>query len=87
MDTVDSKVRSILELQLGVEAEEMADDSRIVEDLSADSLDTIEIVMACEDEFGIEIADEDAEKIHTVAEMTLYLERRVLAKSEAAGKA
>ena len=63
---VADKVKSIIVEQLGVDEEEVTSDASFVEDLGADSLDTVELVMAFEEEFEIEIPDEDAEKITTV---------------------
>lgn len=62
---------------MGVEDEEVNPESRFVEDLGADSLDTVELVMALEEEFGIEIPDEDAEKIATVQNAIDYISERV----------
>ena len=67
MATVDERVKKIIAEQLGVEEEEVTLEAHFVEDLGADSLDTVELVMALEEEFEIEIPDEDAEKILTVA--------------------
>lgn len=71
---VSDKVRSIIAEQLGVKKEEVTDDAKFIDDLGADSLDTVELVMALEEEFGIEIPDEDAEKMVTVNEAIKYIE-------------
>jgi acyl carrier protein len=70
---VDDKVKSIIVDQLGVKAEEVTAAASFVDDLGADSLDTVELVMALEEEFGIEIPDEDAEKMTTVGEAIRYI--------------
>ena len=76
--SVDSqKVKSIIAEQLGVKAEEVTEDARFVEDLGADSLDTVELVMALEEEFGVEIPDEDAEKMTTVGAALKYIEEKL----------
>ena len=66
MATIEERVKKIVAEQLGVKEEEVQTDASFVEDLGADSLDTVELVMALEEEFGVEIPDEDAEKITTV---------------------
>jgi acyl carrier protein len=71
---VTDKVKSIIVEQLGVDEEEVTPDASFVDDLGADSLDTVELVMAFEEEFGIEIPDEDAEKITRVKEAVEYIE-------------
>jgi len=73
MNNVEERVRQIIVEQLGVKEEEVSIDSSFVDDLGADSLDTVELVMALEEEFGCEIPDEDAEKITTVKEAVEYL--------------
>ena len=73
MAAVADKVKSIIVEQLGVDDEEVTPDASFVEDLGADSLDTVELVMAFEEEFGIEIPDEDAEKIRTVQDAIDYI--------------
>jgi acyl carrier protein len=71
-----SKVREIIINELGVEAEKVTDQAAFVEDLGADSLDTVELVMAFEEEFGIDIPDEDAEQLRTVGDAIAYLQKR-----------
>jgi len=73
---VEEKVKSIIAEQLGVKQEEIKPESSFVDDLGADSLDTVELVMALEEEFGIEIPDEDAEKMTTVGEAMRYIEEK-----------
>lgn len=77
MASVGEKVKSIIVEQLGVGEAEVTDSASFVEDLGADSLDTIELVMAFEDAFNIEIPDEDAEKIRTVKNAIDYIESHV----------
>ena len=74
MATFD-KVRDIVVDQLGVEADEVNIDSTFIDDLGADSLDIVELIMAFEEEFGIEIPDEAAEKIKTVQDVVSYLDQ------------
>ena len=68
------KVKSIIVEQLGVEEEDVKMESSFVDDLGADSLDIVELVMALEEEFDLEIPDEDAEKIRTVGEAVKYIQ-------------
>ena len=77
---VEEKVKDIIAEQLGVKKEEIKPESSFVDDLGADSLDTVEVVMALEEEFSIEIPDEDAEKITTVGEAVKYIDAKVQAK-------
>ncbi len=70
---VADKVKGIIVEQLGVDEEEVTVDASFVDDLGADSLDTVELVMAFEEEFGLEIPDEDAEKITRVSEAVKYI--------------
>lgn len=76
MTDVHQKVRSIIAEQLGVKVEEVTDNASFVDDLGADSLDTVELVMALEEEFGIEIPDEDAEKMTNVGEALRYIDEK-----------
>ena len=71
---VSEKVKSIIVEQLGVDEEEVTSDASFVDDLGADSLDTVELVMAFEEEFGLEIPDDDAEKIARVKDAVTYIE-------------
>jgi len=76
---LESRIKEIIADQLGVEIEKLKEDANFVQDLGADSLDVVELVMAFEEEFGIEIPDEDAEKIRTVGDVINYLKERVQA--------
>jgi len=71
--SVEDRVREIIIEQLGVETTQVTERAKFVEDLGADSLDTVELVMALEEEFSIEIPDEDAEKITTVGDASKYI--------------
>jgi len=71
---IEDKVRDIIVDQLGVNAEQVVKDARFIEDLGADSLDTVELVMAFEEEFSIEVPDEEAEKLQTVGDVVAYVE-------------
>ncbi len=73
MSDAAAKVREIIANELGVELEKVTDEASFVEDLGADSLDTVELVMAFEEEFSIEIPDEDAEKMQSVGDAIRYL--------------
>ena len=75
-ESVQDRVRAIIAEQLGVKLEEVTDGASFVEDLGADSLDTVELVMALEEEFGIEIPDEDAEKMTNVGDAIKYIEQK-----------
>ena len=76
MEVSQDKVRQIIADQLGVKKEEVTDGAKFVDDLGADSLDTVELVMALEEEFGIEIPDEEAEKLVTVGDALRYIEEK-----------
>ncbi|MFZ4116226.1 MAG: acyl carrier protein [Chthoniobacterales bacterium] len=71
---IEEKVRNIIVEQLGVTAEQVTLDASFIEDLGADSLDTVELVMAFEEEFGVEVPDEDAEKLQKVGDVVKYIE-------------
>lgn len=73
MSTIEERVRKIVVEQLGVKEEEVTPEASFVDDLGADSLDTVELVMALEEEFGCEIPDEEAEKITTVQQANDYI--------------
>ncbi|MEW6050332.1 MAG: acyl carrier protein [Candidatus Zixiibacteriota bacterium] len=73
MPSVEEKVKEIIVEQLGVEAGQVTESAKFVEDLGADSLDTVELVMALEEEFSLEIPDEDAEKIQSVGDAISYI--------------
>ncbi len=73
----EKRVKEIIVEQLGVKPDEVTNEASFVDDLGADSLDTVELVMALEEEFDIEIPDEDAEKIVTVANATNYIDKHV----------
>ena len=73
---LEDKVRDIIVEQLGVNAEQVTPEASFIEDLGADSLDTVELVMAFEEEFGAEIPDEEAEKLTTVGAVINYLKEK-----------
>ncbi len=72
--TIEEKVKDIIVEQLSVNAEQVNPDAKFIEDLGADSLDTVELVMAFEEEFSIEVPDEEAEKLQTVGDVIRYVE-------------
>jgi acyl carrier protein len=80
MASIEERVKQIIVEQLGVDENEVTPNASFVDDLGADSLDTVELVMAFEEAFGIEIPDEDAEKISTVKAAIDYIEKQVAAK-------
>ncbi|WP_428745885.1 acyl carrier protein [Syntrophotalea sp.] len=73
MASIEEKVQQIIAEQLGVDEAQVTSDASFMDDLGADSLDTVELVMALEEEFDIEISDEDAEKIQTVQDAVDYI--------------
>ncbi len=77
--SVEERVKEIIVEQLGVEASQVSEGAKFVDDLGADSLDTVELVMALEEEFNIEIPDEDAEKIVSVGDAIKYINEHAAA--------
>ena len=77
MEGLAEKVGEIICEQLGVDRDSLVPEANLLDDLGADSLDVVELVMAIEEEFGIEVPDEDAENIRTVKDITTYLEERL----------
>ena len=77
MSNVEEKVKDIIVEELGVEREKLTSEASFMEDLGADSLDTVELVMAFEKEFDIDIPDEDAEKLRTVGDAMNYLDEKI----------
>jgi acyl carrier protein len=76
-DSLEMKVRNILAEQLGVDLSEVTPDARILDDLGADSLDVVEMVMSLEEAFDIEVPDQDVEELRTVADVERYVTRAV----------
>ena len=83
--SISEKVKDIIVEQLGVNPEQATETASFIEDLGADSLDTVELVMAFEEEFGVEVPDEDAEKLQTVGDVINYIKER--AKTSGGGEA
>lgn len=79
MSEVESRIRSLIVEQLGVSKEEVVDTASFFDDLGADSLDIVELVMAMEEEFDLEIPDDDVEKLRTIGDVSGYLKGRVQA--------
>ncbi|MCK5581765.1 MAG: acyl carrier protein [Candidatus Omnitrophica bacterium] len=77
---VEEKIKLIIAEQLGVKAEEVTPQASFIDDLGADSLDTVELIMALEEEFGVEIPDDDAEKMTTVGDAVKYIDEKATAK-------
>ncbi|RUM59058.1 MAG: acyl carrier protein [Persephonella sp.] len=75
-NNIEEKVKEIIAEQLGVEVDQIKPESKFVDDLGADSLDVVELIMAFEEEFNIEIPDEDAEKIQTVKDVIDYIQNK-----------
>ena len=75
-EPTEARVREIIVNELGVEPDKVPDNASFVEDLGADSLDTVELVMAFEEEFGVDIPDEDAEQMRTVGDAIAYLREK-----------
>ncbi len=80
--SVEDDVRKIIVDQLGVNPEQVTREASFIEDLGADSLDTVELVMALEEKYGTEISDEDAEKLTTVGTVMDYIEKRLAEKEQ-----
>lgn len=76
MAAVEEKIKAIIAEQLGVKPEEVTPQASFIDDLGADSLDTVELIMALEEEFNVEIPDEDAEKMATVGDAIRYIESK-----------
>jgi len=74
--TIEDKVRDIIVEQLSVNAEQVTPEAKFIEDLGADSLDVVELVMAFEEQFSVEVPDEDAEKLQTVGDVVKYIEEK-----------
>ena len=80
LENLEERVKKIIVTQLAVDIAEVTPQSQFVQDLGADSLDTVELVMALEEEFDVEIPDEDAEKIKTVGEAVTYIKDKLSKK-------
>ena len=80
MAGIAEKIKSVIAEQLGVKPEEVTDQAKFVDDLGADSLDTVELVMALEEEYGVEIPDEDAEKLVSVGDAIKYIDEKLASK-------
>ena len=72
-DNIETQVKEIIVEQLGVDPEKVTSDAKFIEDLGADSLDTVELVMTFEEKFSVEVPDEDAEKLKSVADVVAYI--------------
>ncbi|MBI3877801.1 MAG: acyl carrier protein [Verrucomicrobia bacterium] len=74
--TIEQRVKGIIVENLSVKEDQVTPEAKFIEDLGADSLDTVELVMALEEEFGIEVPDEDAEKLQSVGDVIKYIEEK-----------
>ena len=83
--TIEEKVKDIIVEQLGVNPEQVTPQASFIEDLGADSLDIVELVMAFEEEFGVEVPDEDAEKLQNVGDVINYIKERAKGGGAAGG--
>ncbi len=79
-EDIAAKIKAIIAESLGVDINEVTDNASFVNDLGADSLDTVELIMALEEQFGIEIPDEDAEKMQTVGQAIEYIKNKIAEK-------
>jgi acyl carrier protein len=81
-EDITAKIKAIIAESLGVDISEVTENASFVNDLGADSLDTVELVMALEEQFGIEIPDEDAEKMQTVGQAIEYIKNKIAEKEK-----
>ena len=81
-EEIRAKIKSIVTENLGVSEDQVTDDAQFSQDLGADSLDQVELVMSLEEEFGAEIRDEDADSLNTVGDAIAYIEKRLVDKAE-----
>ena len=81
-DEIRAKIKKIVVDNLGVSEDQVTDDAQFSQDLGADSLDQVELVMSLEEEFGAEIRDEDADRLNTVGDAIAYIEERLADKAE-----
>ena len=80
--SLEDEVRKIIVDQLGVDAAQVTIEARFIDDLGADSLDTVELIMALEEKFGVEVPDDDAEKLVTVGKVIEYIEKKLAEKKK-----
>ena len=81
-DEIRAKIKKIVVENLGVSEDQVTDDAQFSQDLGADSLDQVELVMSLEEEFGAEIRDEDADSLNTVGDAIKYIEKRIADKAQ-----